>query len=401
MTEPGPPPLEGIRVLDASTVLAGPLACQILGDFGADVIKIEHPKGGDSMRGHGHSKNGHGLWWKMLGRNKRCIGLYLGDPEGAAIFRTLASTADVIVENFRPGTLERWGLGYENLSAANPGLILVRVTGFGQSGPYARRPGFGTIAEAMSGFAAITGPADGPPTLPPFGLADSIAAIAAVSATMMALYHRTSAAGKGQVIDLSILEPIVTALGPQPILFDQLGLLQARVGNRSENNAPRNTYQTKDGKWVAISTSADSIAERVMHLVGHPEVIDEPWFSSGRGRAEHGDLLDKHVSEWIGERTRDEVLELFESADAAVAPIYDAADLLQDPHVQATEMITSVEDGDLGPIRMQNVLFRMSATPGRIRHSGRDLGADTEEILGEIGVRRERIQELKERGVVA
>lgn len=401
MTEPGPPPLEGIRVLDASTVLAGPLACQILGDFGADVIKIEHPKGGDSMRGHGHSKNGHGLWWKMLGRNKRCIGLYLGDPEGAAIFRTLASTADVIVENFRPGVLERWGLGYENLSAANPGLILVRVTGFGQSGPYASRPGFGTIAEAMSGFAAITGPADGPPTLPPFGLADSIAAIAAVSATMMALYHRNSAAGKGQVIDLSILEPIVTALGPQPILFDQLGLLQERVGNRSENNAPRNTYQTKDGKWVAISTSADRIAERVMHLVGHPEVIDEPWFSSGRGRAEHGDLLDKHVSEWIGERTRDEVLELFESADAAVAPIYDAADLLQDPHVQATEMITSVEDGDLGPIRMQNVLFRMSATPGRIRHSGRALGADTEEILGEIGVRRERIQELKDRGVVA
>lgn len=396
------PPLEGLRVLDTSTVLAGPLACQILGDYGADVIKIEHPKFGDSMRGHGQSKNGHGLWWKMLGRNKRCVGLYLGDPDGADIFAQLAKTADVVVENFRPGTLERWGIGPGRLSADNPALVLVRVTGFGQTGPYAPRPGFGTIAEAMSGFAAITGEPDGPPTLPPFGLADSIAALAAASATLMALYHRDARGGRGQIVDLSILAPIVTALGPQPIVYDQLGIVQERTGNRSENNAPRNTYKTKDDKWVAISTSADRVAQRVMTLVGHPEVIDEPWFSSGRGRAEHGDLLDRYVAEWIQNRTRDEVLASFEDAEAAIAPVYDAADLVDDPHVKATEMITTIEDPELGPVRMQNLLFKMSATPGRIRHTGRGMGADTDEILGgELGISSERIAELRERGVVA
>ena len=396
------PPLEGLRVLDTSTVLAGPLACQILGDFGADVIKIEHPTRGDSMRGHGASKNGHGLWWKMLSRNKRCIGLYLGDPEGAEIFRQLADTADVIIENFRPGTLERWGLPYEKLSESNPGLVLVRITGFGQTGPYAHRPGFGTLAEAMSGFAAITGEPDGPPTLPPFGLADSIAAMAAVSATMMALYHRDKNGGGGQIVDMSILEPIVTALGPQLITYDQLGVLQRRTGNRSDHNAPRNTYQTKDEKWVAISTSADAIAARVMKLVGHPEVIDEPWFSSGRGRAEHVDLLDKYVADWISERTRDEVLDAFEGADTAIAPVYDARDLMDDPHVVSTEMVTTVDDPDLGPVKMQNLLFRLSETPGAIRHAGRDLGADTDEVLtGELGISVETIAELKERGVVA
>lgn len=397
----GKPPLEGLRILDASTVLAGPLCCQILGDFGADVIKIEHPRLGDSMRGHGHSKDGKGLWWKMLARNKRCLGLYLGDPEGAEIFLQLVNDADVVVENFRPGTFERWGLGYDRLTEVNPKLILVRVTGFGQKGPYARRPGFGTIAEAMSGFAAITGEPDGPPTLPPIGLADSIAAMAAASATMMALYHRDARGGTGQVIDLSILEPIMTTIGPQFIVYDQLGLVQGRTGNRSENNAPRNAYRTMDGKWVAISTSADRIARRVMELVGHPEVIDEPWFSTGRGRAEHVDLLDKYVSEWIELRTRDEVLEAFESADAAIAPIYDAADIFQDPHIKSTDMFATVEDPDFSAVKMQNVLFRMSATPGRIRHTGRALGADTDEILTGLGLTRQRIDELKEGGVVA
>lgn len=395
-------PLEGLRVLDVSTVLAGPLACQILGDYGADVIKIEHPTRGDSMRGHGPSKNGVPLWWKMISRNKRCVGLYLGDPDGAGVFLRLVETADVLVENFRPGTLEKWGLGYDRLKEVNPGLILVRVTGFGQTGPYAHRPGFGTLAESMSGFAAITGEPDGPPTLPPFGLADSIAGITAASATMMALYHRDARGGGGQVIDLSILEPIVTVLGPQPLVFDQLGEIQPRTGNRSENNAPRNTYKTKDGRWVAISTSANTIADRVMHLVGHPEVIDEPWFASGKGRAEHGDLLDAYVAEWIANRTRDEVIEAFEAAEAAIAPIYDVAELMDDPHVRATNMFATVQDDDFGPLRMQNVLFRMSETPGSIRSTGRALGADTDAILiEELGIDAQRVAALRERGIVA
>lgn len=394
-------PLQGLRVLDVSTVLAGPLCCQILGDFGADVIKIEHPQRGDSMRGHGHAKDGKGLWWKMLGRNKRCVGLYIGDPAGAEVFLELVSTADVVVENFRPGTLERWGVGYERMREVNARVVLVRVTGFGQSGPYAQRPGFGTLAESMSGFAAITGSPDGPPTLPPFGLADSIAGLAAANAAMMALYHRDARGGEGQFVDMSILEPIITALGPQPITYDQLGIVQARMGNQSENNAPRNTYKTKDNKWVAISTSADSIARRVMHLVGHPEVVDEPWFATGKGRAQRGDLLDTYVAEWIATRTRDEVIDAFEAADAAIAPVYDVAELMDDPHVRATDIITTVPDPDFGQVRMQNLLFRMSKTPGQIRFTGRDVGADTDEVLTEVGVSRERLEMLRERGVVA
>jgi len=283
-------PLEGLRVIDASTILAGPLCCQILGDFGADVIKVEHPVSGDSMRGHGWQKDGTPLWWKEISRNKRTIGLDLSAAEGAEAFGRLAATADVVVENFRPGTLEKWGVGPDQLHEVNPGLVLVRLTGFGQTGPYARRPGFGTLAEAMSGFAHLTGSAEGPPTLPAFGLADSICGIAASSAAMMALWHREVHGGGGQVIDISILEPIMTAVGPGPTVYGQLGVIEERHGNRSTNNAPRNTYRTSDGSWVAVSTSAQRIAERVLRLVGHPEVIDQPWFASGRGRVRHADL---------------------------------------------------------------------------------------------------------------
>jgi crotonobetainyl-CoA:carnitine CoA-transferase CaiB-like acyl-CoA transferase len=393
-------PLDGVRVVDASTILAGPLCCQILGDFGADVIKVEHPRIGDSMRGHGEQRNGVPLWWKEISRNKRTIGLDLGVSEGADVFARLAGTADVVVENFRPGTLERWGIGPDRLRTANPGLILVRLTGFGQTGPYAQRAGFGTLAEAMSGFAAMTGSADGPPTLPSFGLADSICGIAASSATLMALRYRDHGGG-GQVVDLSILEPIMAAVGPAPTVFDQLGIVQQRHGNRSTNNAPRNTYQTRDGSWVAVSTSAQRIAERVMTLVGHPEVIDEPWFQSGRGRAEHVDLLDAHVGGWIAQRSRDEVLAAFADAGAAVAPVYDAKDLVEDPHIRQTEMLVEVPDDDLGPMLMHNVMWRMSASPGRIRFTGRALGADTDDILREIGCTADQLATLRDKGVIA
>ncbi len=401
-------PLAGVRVLDASNVLAGPLCCQVLGDFGADVIKLEHPSVGDSFRNHGQAKDGHGLWWKMLARNKRCVGLYLGDPDGAEVFLDLVRTSDVVVENFRPGTLEKWGLGYDRLKEVNPGVVLLRVTGFGQGGPYANRPGFGTLIESMSGFAAATGQPDGPPTLPPLGLADSIAALAGVNAVMMALYHRDRATGPdggptgvGQEIDLSLLEPLMTVMGPHLIAWDQLGYVAPRVGNRSANNAPRNTYRTADGRWLAISTSANSVAERVMRLVGHPEVVEEPWFGSGVERAKRADLLDGWVADWIGERTADEVMAAFEEAQAAVAPIYGPAELIEDPQVRALEMVTTVEDPDLGPVRMQNVLFRMSETPGSIRWTGRALGADTDEVLAELGRTPEQVADLRARGVVA
>jgi formyl-CoA transferase len=390
--------LAGLRVLDVSTLFAGPLAATMLGDFGAEVIKVEHPKG-DPVRYHGASKDGVGLWGKVVGRNKRGITLYLGSPEGQEVFRRLVASADVVVENFRPGTLERWGLGYEELSRINPGLVLVRVTGFGQFGPYSGRPGFGTLAEAMSGFAAITGEPDGPPTLPPFGLADGISALAAAFAAMTALRAR-EATGRGQVVDLAIIEPILTLLGPQPTVYDALGQVQPRTGNRSANNAPRNTYRTRDGRWVAVSTSAQSIAERVMHLVGRPEFVDEPWFASGAERAEHADELDDAVGSWIAERDRDEVVRAFEEAQAAVAPIYDVRDVLTDPQFAALGSLVRVPDPELGSVLMQNVIFRLSETPGEIRSAGPSIGQHTEEVLGELGYGADEVAALREKGVL-
>lgn len=392
-------PLDGLRVLDVSTILAGPMCCQILGDFGADVIKIEHPQSGDGMRGHGPSKNGVPIWWKEISRNKRTLALNLSSADGAAVFRKLAATADVIVENFRPGTLERWGIGPDVLFADNPGVVIARLTGFGQTGPYSQRAGFGTLAEAMSGFANATGEPDGPPTLPAFGLADSICGIAASSAVLVALRDRDRS-GTGQIVDMSILEPIMTAVGPAPTIFQQLGQIEQRHGNRSTNNAPRNTYQTKDGQWVAVSTSAQRIAERVLRLVGHPEVINEPWFSSGSTRVQHVEELDKYVGDWIAQRTRDEVVAAFEDASAAIAPIYDAEDIVNDPHIRETDMLIEVDDHDLGPILQHNVMWRMSRTPGKVRFSGRSIGQDTDEILQEIGIGGDEIESYKQSGVI-
>jgi crotonobetainyl-CoA:carnitine CoA-transferase CaiB-like acyl-CoA transferase len=392
-------PLTGLRVLDLATLFAGPLAATFLGDFGAEVIKVEHPRKPDPARGHGPAKDGVGLWWKLLGRNKRTITLDLSKPGGRTTLLRLAATADVVIENFRPGTLEKWDLGWPELSAANPRLVLTRITGFGQFGPYAHRPGFGTLAEAMSGFAAITGEPDAPPTLPPFGLADSIAGLATSYAVLTALAARDRT-GAGQVVDMALIEPILTVLGPQPTWYDQLGYIQERTGNRSANNAPRNTYRTADGSWVAVSTSAQSVAERVMRLVGRPDLIDEPWFATGADRARHADVLDEAVGTWIAERPRTEVLAAFEKAEAAVAPIQDVRDVMTDPQYQALDTITTVDDPELGPLRMQNVLFRLSETPGAIRWTGRPHGADTDPVLTELGLTTAELEALREEGAV-
>ncbi|MER5180788.1 CoA transferase [Streptomyces sp. NPDC002896] len=394
-----PPPLTGLRVLDIATLFAGPLAATLLGDFGAEVIKVEHPRRPDPSRGHGPSKDGIGLWWKLLGRNKRTMTADLSTAGGRATLLRLAATADVVVENFRPGTLERWGLGWEELSAVNPRLVLARVTGFGQFGPYAHQPCFGTLAEALSGFAAVTGDPDGPPTLPPFGLADSIAGITTAYAVMTAL-HARDRTGRGQIVDMAIIEPILTVVGPQPLWYDQLGHVQPRTGNRSANNAPRNTYRTSDGHWVAVSTSAQSIAERVMHLVGRPELISEPWFATGADRARHADVLDDAVGTWIARRTRDEVLEAFAKAEAAVAPVQDVRDIMGDPQYAARDALTTVDDPELGPLRMQNVLFRLTETPGAIRWAGRPHGADTDALLTELGLTEQEIATLRSEGAV-
>ncbi|MFE2074282.1 CaiB/BaiF CoA transferase family protein [Streptomyces misionensis] len=393
------PALGGLRVLDLATLFAGPMAASLLGDFGAEVIKVEHPRRPDPSRGHGPAKDGVGLWWKVLGRNKRAITLDLSRPGGRAILLRLAATADVVIENFRPGTLERWGLGWDALSSANPRLVLARVTAFGQFGPYAHRPGFGTLAEAMSGFAALTGEPEAPPVLPPFGLADSIAGLTTAYGVLTALAARERT-GAGQVVDMAIIEPILSVLGPHPTWYDQLGYVQERTGNRSANNAPRNTYRTADGTWVAVSTSAQSVAERVLRLVGRPELTERPWFATGTGRAAHADVLDEAVGTWIAARTRAEVLAAFEAAQAAVAPVQDVRDVLADPQYRALETVTTVPDPELGPLRLQNVLFRLSETPGAIRWAGRPHGADTDAVLTELGLTPDEIAALREEGAL-
>ena len=394
-----PPALAGLRVIDASTLFAGPLAATMLADYGADVVKIEHPTRGDPARTHGHAKDGVGLWWKVLGRNKRCVTLYLGDSRGADVLLEMIRGADVLIENFRPGTLERWGLGPNRLHELNPRLVVARVTGFGQSGPLSANPGFGTQAEAMSGFAHITGQTDGPPTLPPFGLADGIAALTTAFSVLTALRARDHT-GRGQIVDLAIIEPILMLLGAQPTVYDQLGIVQGRTGNRSVNNAPRNTYRTADGRWLAVSTSAQSIAERVVRLVGRADLIDEPWFATGRERAAHADELDEALGSWIAQRSEAEVSAAFATARAAVAPIYDVAGVMQDAQYRALESIITIDDGELGPIKMQNVLFRLSETPGAIRWAGPPRGAHNDEVYGELGITADRLAHLREAGVI-
>jgi crotonobetainyl-CoA:carnitine CoA-transferase CaiB-like acyl-CoA transferase len=391
-------PLDGIRVVEAATLFAAPLAGMVLGDFGADVIKVEHPRLPDPARGHGPAQDGVGLWFKTLGRNKRLITLDLSKPAGADVLLRLAERSDVVLENFRPGTLERWGLGWDELSHANERLVLARVSGFGQSGPYAGRPGFGTLAEAMSGFAALNGEADGPPLLPPFALADGVAGLTTALAIMVALRAR-DATGRGQVVDTSLIEPLMTLLGPQLTAYDLLGTIEPRTGNRSSNNAPRNLYRTADGAWVAVSASATPVAERVLRLVGRDDLVAEPWFVTGSGRAGHPEV-DTAVASWISKRNRDEVISAFEAAEAAIAPVYDARDILADPQLAALAAIVTKEDDELGPLKMTNVVSRLSETPGEIRSVGGRHGQDTADVLAELGIGAAELARLRDDGVV-
>jgi crotonobetainyl-CoA:carnitine CoA-transferase CaiB-like acyl-CoA transferase len=395
-------PLNGLRVIDAATLFAGPVVATLLGDFGADVIKVEHPKG-DALRELGWKQDGISLWWTIVNRNKRCMTLDLSHSDGQAILRRLVGEADVFIENFRPGTLERWNLDPDELRRINPRLVVVRMTAFGQTGPYKARPGFGTLAEAMSGYAHINGHPDGPPTLPPFALADGIAGIAGAAATMFALWWRDhGGAGEGQIVDLAIYEPLFWLLGPQALVYDQLGLVQNRTGNSAPFTAPRNMYVTRDGKWLALSASAQSIAERVMKLVGREDIVAEPWFANHTGRLEHAAELDTVIQSFIGERTADDVIRIFEEHEAAIAPAYSIEDIFRDPHYRARETLVSVDHPTLGPVTMQNMIASLSATPGRITQSGAPIGEHTRAILeGDLGLSDAEIVALGEHGVIA
>jgi crotonobetainyl-CoA:carnitine CoA-transferase CaiB-like acyl-CoA transferase len=365
--------LDGVRVLDLATVLAGPGSARYLADFGADVVKVEAP-GGDGVRRMGWLPPGDpdSYLWKLVGRNKRSVVLDLKTDDGRDAALALAREADVVVENFRPGTLERLGLGPDVLHAANPGLVVLRLTGFGQDGPYASRPGFATIAEAMSGFAAINGEPDGAPLLPPIALTDEIAALVGAFATMVALRHRDRT-GEGQVVDVNLVESMLQVMGALPSAAAHLGYEQPRLGSGIPYSVPRGTYRCADGVWVAISTSAESVAARVLALLG---LAGDERFASFEGRSAHRAELDDAVAAWIGARDSEVVLAEFTAAHAAIAPVYSMRETLDDPHLRARGAFVTV-DG----VTMQGVVARLSRTPGEVRHAGRPLGADTDEVL--------------------
>lgn len=394
--------LNGIRVIDASTVLAGPLIAALLGDFGADVIKIEHPKG-DPLREFGPSQGDKPIWWKVISRNKRCVTLDLKAAYSKQVFKKLVGTADVLIENFRTGTLESWGLGPDVLTAINPSLVVVSVTGFGQTGPYRRRPGFGTLAEAFSGFAHVTGEPDGPPTLPPIGLADGIAGLYGTFAAVFALYERDAVgSGKGQLIDLSLYEPMFAMLGAHATLYSELGEIPTRTGNRSRNSVPRNTYKTRDQRWVAIAATTPSTALRVMRLTGGEEFAADPRFATSEERIRHATAIDAVVAAWIAQHDLIEVIRTFEEVEAAIAPVNDIKQIVDDPQYRARHDIIAVPDcGSDSELMMPNSFPYLSRTPGKVRFAGPSKGFHNREIfIDEMNLSAEELRKLEHEGVI-
>jgi crotonobetainyl-CoA:carnitine CoA-transferase CaiB-like acyl-CoA transferase len=362
-------PLSDIRVLDISTVLAGPNCARYLADFGADVIKVERPDTGDSLRGMAwrDPRDGNGLWWKLVNRNKRNIALDLKNPDDRELFLRLLDDANVLVENFRPGTLERLDLHPDALIARNPKLVIVRVSGFGQDGPYAKRPGFASIAESMAGLAAVSGEPDGPPMLPAIALTDEVTGITAAFAAMVALHS-----GVGQVVDVNLLTTIFQMMGPVVSLYKLTGELQPRLGSGLPYTVPRGVYQCVDGKWVGVSASSDTVAARVMRILG---LETDARFTTFAGRMEHRELLQELMGAWCSTRTRDEVVAIFEEAEAAVGPVFDMSDIATDPHYAARNMIQVV-----GDTPMQGLIAALSKTPGVLHHEGHALDADRNDI---------------------
>lgn len=394
-------PLEGLTVVEVGTMVSVPTAGRLLADFGATVIKIEHPDGGDHSRDFGPQKNGTGLWWKYLGRNKKSVTLDLRTADGQELFVDLVKEADVLLENFRPGTLERWEIGYETLSDENSELIMLRLSGFGQDGPYAERPGFGTLAEAMSGYAYLNGFQDRPPLLPPTGLADQVSALFGVFSVMFALYHREVNDGGGQYIDVSLIESLLQIAGPQPLRHEEMGEIEKRSGNQSTSSAPRNVYETKDERWVALAASSQPLAMRVFDAIGRPDLKDDSRFEDNESRVEYKDELDEIIGEWISNRTREKVIKTFEKHDAAIAPVYHIEDIMKDEHYEERNAIVEVQDAELGNTAIQNIFPKFSSTPGEIQHLGPDLGKHNSEVFcGMLGLDESELERMNEEGVV-
>ena len=391
-------PLAGVRALDLSRLVAGNMLSLQLADFGADVIKVEPPSG-DPLRDW--RDGDRQLHWKTYARNKRSVVLNLRQPAARDALVRLVATADVFIENYRPGTLEEMQLGPDIRLRANPDLIIVRISGFGQTGPYASLPGFGTLVEAMSGFAARTGFPDREPVLPPFALADMVAGLYGAFATMTALRARDHHKARGQVIDVSLLEAIFSVLGPEASIYQLTGKLKERAGSGSNTSSPRNVYRCRDGSYVAMSASTETMARRVFQAIGRPDMIEDPRFRSNSDRLKHRAQVDEAVGAWFATRTREDALRLMRDANVTVGPVYSIADAMVDPHFREREIIVAVEDGELGRVPMHNIVPRLSETPGAWRRPAPLLGEQTDAILAEVGFTPEMIARLRKQGAVA
>jgi crotonobetainyl-CoA:carnitine CoA-transferase CaiB-like acyl-CoA transferase len=390
-------PLDGLRVLDLSRLFAGNLLTQVLGDFGAEVIKVE-PPAGDTLRAW--QTAGVATHWKIFARNKKSLCLELRKPEARELLLKMVSSSAIFVESFRPGTLEAMGLGPERLLEVNPKLVVVRISGWGQDGPYSRRPGFGTLIEGMSGFAAINGFADREPVLPPMYLADGIAGIYGASAAMIALRAAEKKGGRGQVIDLPLLDPLFAIVGPQAANYRLTGKVKARTGSRSTNTAPRNVYRCKDGKYVGLSASTQKMAERTFRAIGRADLVDDPRYRSNDGRVKHAEALDAIIGAFVAARTQSENVAFFEQAEVTIGPIYDVAQIVEDPHILERELLADYPDPEMGLFPMHHVVPRLLGTPGSIRTPAPRLGEHNRKLLAELGIGKREYRKLISSGIV-
>lgn len=395
-------PLTGMVVLDAGNMIAGPMAAALLADYGATVIKIEHPKLGDPLRSWEPTRDGRPLWWKVTARNKRLVTLNLGIPEGRDLLLDLVRDADVLIENFRAGTFERWGLDYATLASRNPGLVFLRISGFGQTGPYRHKPGYGTIAEAMSGIPSFTGDPDGPPSLPGFPMADSVSAVFGAYACVSAIYRRDhDGTGLGQEIDLALYESLFRIVESQVISYDQVGHVKQRVGNRLEEDAPRNAYPTADGKWVAVSASSDRTWQRFTEAIGAPELAEDPRFATSPQRVRNVEELDAIISAWFARHPAEAALEILDRHDAVAGPVLDIADIFEHEHYRARGNVVDVPDEDFGSVKMPAPVPRFLRTPCRLESAGGRAGRDNDHVYGDLlGLSAEQRHRLTADGVI-
>ena len=401
-------PLAGLRVLDLSIIVAGGTASSLMADFGAEVVKVERPGSGDPLRNWGPFYNGVSLWWKVHSRNKQSVTLNMAAPEGQELLKRLASQADVLIEGFRPGTLERWSLGPADLHAAevNPGLVILRFSGFGQTGPYKDRPGFGTIAECMSGYIGMTGFPDTPPNLPPVPLADEIAGVFGAMAGMMAIYRRDAdrrngLAGAGQVVDLSLFEPLFRLCIPHLTIYDKLGEIRERVGNDFPDAAPRSLYRTGDDRWLGLSATSQNTWEGLARAMGLEALLDDGRFANNAARLENKDALNEMLQGWLGGRGTDEIMDELIPAGGVVGPVYNSADIMGDAHYREREDIVEIDDPELGSTKMLGLVPKFSDTPGELRHMGPTVGQHNGAVYGGwLGLTGDDLAGLSAEGII-